>query len=56
MENISDEDYAHVQKVLEVFEIKNRGEYQELYVTLLKWYIIDILKWYIIACRCVWKL
>ena len=32
LENISDEDYAHVQKVWEVFEIKNRGEYHDLYV------------------------
>ena len=31
-EGISDEDYAHVQKVWKVFEIKNLGEYHDLYV------------------------
>ena len=32
LENMSNEDYAHTQKVWEVFEIKNRGEYHDLYV------------------------
>ena len=32
LEDISDEDYAHVQKVWEVFEIINLGEYYDLYV------------------------
>ena len=32
LEGISDEDYGHVQKVWGVFEIKNRGEYHDLYV------------------------
>ena len=32
LEDISDKDYAHVQKVWEVFEIKNFGEYHDLYV------------------------
>ena len=31
-EHINDEDYAHAQKVCEVFEIKNLGEYHDLYV------------------------
>ena len=30
LEGISDEDYAHAQKVWEVFEINNRGEYHDL--------------------------
>ena len=32
LETISDDDYAHAQKVWEVFEIKNCGEYHDLYV------------------------
>ena len=32
LENIADKGYAHAQKVWEVFEIKNLGEYHDLYV------------------------
>ena len=32
LEDVSDEDYAHVQKVWDVFKIKNLGEYHGLYV------------------------
>ena len=32
LENITDKDYTHAQKVVEVFGIKNRGEYHDLYV------------------------
>ena len=32
LEDISDEDYAHVQKVWDVFETKHRSEYHDLYV------------------------
>ena len=32
LEDISDEDYAHAQKVWDVFEINNLGEYPDLYV------------------------
>ena len=31
-EDITDKDYAHAQKVWKVFEIKNQGEYHDLYV------------------------
>ena len=32
LEDITDKDYIHVQKVWDVFEIKNLGEYHDLYV------------------------
>ena len=32
LENIADKDYEHTQKLLEVFGIKSRGEYHDLYV------------------------
>ena len=32
LENITDEDYEHAQKVSEVFRIKNLGEYHDLHV------------------------
>ena len=32
LEDISDEDYKHAQKVWDVFETKNLGEYHDLYV------------------------
>ena len=32
MSNVSDEDYEHVQKVWDAFNIKNLGEYHDLYL------------------------
>ena len=32
LENITDKDYEHVRKVWKAFEIKNFGEYHDLYV------------------------
>ena len=32
LEDISDKDYSHTQKVWDVFEIKNLGNYHDLYV------------------------
>ena len=32
LEDISDENYAHAQKVWDVFEINNLGEYDELHI------------------------
>ena len=32
LEDISDKDYLHAQKVWDAFEIRNLGEYHDLYV------------------------
>ena len=32
LEDISDEDYAHAQKVWDVFEINDLGDYHDLYI------------------------
>ena len=32
LEDISDKDYLHAQKVWDVFQIRNLGEYDDLYV------------------------
>ena len=32
LEDITDKNYPHAKKVWKVFEIKNRGEYHDLYV------------------------
>ena len=34
LEGISGEDYSHVEKVRDVFELKNRGDYHDLYVQI----------------------
>ena len=42
VENISDEDCAHAQKVWEVFGIKNRSEYHDLYVQSDTLLLVDL--------------
>ena len=42
LEDISDEDYAHTQKVWYVFKIKNLGECQDLYVQSDTFLLADI--------------
>ena len=44
LEDISDADYAHAQKVWEVFGIKNRGEYHDLYAQSDTLLLADVLK------------
>ena len=44
MEDITDADYMHAKRVCKVFEIKNLGEYHDLYLksdTLLLGYVFE---------------
>ena len=42
LENITDKDYEHVQKVWEAFEITNLGEYHDLYVQCSTFLLADV--------------
>ena len=42
LEDISNEDYAHAQKVWDVFEINNLGEYDDLYIQSDTFLLADV--------------
>ena len=44
LEDITDKDYAHTQKVWEVFEIKNLADYHDLYVQYDTLLLADVLE------------
>ena len=44
LEDISDKDYNHAQKVWDVFEIRNRGEYHDFYVQTDRFLLADVLE------------
>ena len=56
LENISNEDYAHTQKVWEVFEIKNRAEYHDLYVQSDTLLVADVFENFRDKCVEIYKL
>ena len=56
LEDISDEDYAHAQKVWDVFEIKNRGEYHDLYVQSDTLLLADVFENFRNMCLEIYKL
>ena len=42
MNDITDADYAHAKRVCKDFEIKNLGEYQDLYVQSDTLLLVDV--------------
>ncbi|CAG8764398.1 6760_t:CDS:1, partial [Racocetra persica] len=49
-QNISKKDYEHVQKVWQIFEIKNFGEYHDLYLETNVLLLADVFMNYTIMC------
>ena len=56
LENITDKDYEHVKKVWEAFEIKNLGEYHELYVKCDIFLLADVFENFRNKCIEIYKL
>ena len=44
LEDITDEDYTHAQKVFEEFNLKNPGEYQDFYIQSDTLLLADVMK------------
>ena len=55
-ESITDEEYAHAQKVWKVFEIKNFGEYHDLYVQSDTLLLADVFGSFRDKCMKIYKL
>ena len=56
LENISDKDYAHTPKVWKVFEIKNRGDYHDLFVKSDTLLLPDVFENFRNMCLKIYKL
>ena len=50
LEDISDKNYLHVQKVWDVFQIRNLGEYHDLYVQTDTLLLADVYEKFIDKC------
>ena len=55
-EDITDKDYAHAQNVWEVFEIKSRGQYYNLYVQCDTSLLADVFENFRDKCIDIYKL
>ena len=55
LEGISNEDYAHAQKLWEVFEIKDRGEYHDLYAQSDTLFLADVFENFRNMCLEIYK-
>ena len=56
LENFTDQDYEHVKKVWEAFEIKNLGEYHDLYVQCNTFLLADVFENFRNKCIEIYKL
>ena len=56
LEDITDEDYIHVQKVFEEFQLKSLGEYHDLYVQSDTLFLTDLFENFINKCIEIYKL
>ena len=56
LENISDEDCVHAQKLWDVFKIKNLGEYHDLYVEINTLLLADIFENFRNMCLDIYEL
>ena len=55
MEDITDADYAHAKRVCKDFEIKDLGEYHDLYVQSDTLFLADVLMYWCILEICALK-
>ena len=55
-ESITDENYGHAQKIWKVFEVKNIGEYHDLYVQCNTLLLADVFENFRVKCIIIYKL
>ena len=56
LEDITDEDYLHAQKVFEEFKLKNLGKYHDLYVQSDTLLLVDVFENFRNKCVEIYKL
>ena len=56
MEDITDTDYAHTKRVCKDFEIKNLGEYHDLYVQSDTFFLADVFENFRNVCLKIYEL